>query len=450
MDIKNYFDAVVVVNLARRPERLAEFNRQLEAQEWPFLPPQVFEAVDGGAVPTPSNWTEGGGAYGCLRSHHRILESSILAGVSRLLVLEDDLVLCEDFATKVTQFLQTVPDDWEQIMFGGQHMQYPEDLRIPGVVRCFNCQRTHAYAVRGRMLKDLYRKWAEATDGHCDWIMGAMQAGYRVYAPDPFLCGQDGGKSDIRGIVQPVRFWDGSDSDIREHPVVLLRCPVSILPALRMCGFHGGYNRSEDTDIDNGLKEIFDSNSPPNSTAMRMWVGVVQSEVQGNGTGITTVYHPKATVEFLETSLREPPILIEADTVEGVVAALPEKFHGNLKYKVPPPLTIVLLDASKEVVDQLRKLNWHTGYSRDSTTGYDTGLIRIMSGATGDIPAKLTAWVELICHESSGIRNGVAVAWHPELTGDLLRRAGVGNVIDIKASTPMEAVYQYSISTKGK
>jgi len=113
------------------------------------------------------------------------------------------------FAEKVRTFLAEVPDDWDQLMLGGQHYGSArgrtDNARI---VRCTNCQRTHAYALRGRFLRDLYQRWMETRSGHCDHVMGPMQRNYRVYAPEPFLCGQGQGKSDIRGSLDPVRFLE--------------------------------------------------------------------------------------------------------------------------------------------------------------------------------------------------------------------------------------------------
>jgi len=239
------FDRVVVISLRRRPDRLAAFRAAVAACDWPFPEPAVFEAVDGGAVPAPDGWTAGGGAWGCMQSHRQVLERALMDGVGSLLVLEDDACFRPDFRDAVGPFLAAVPDDWDQLMLGGQHIAPPLPVG-PGVVRCANCQRTHAYAVRGRFLRDLYRRWSSAA-GHCDHVMGPMQPRYRVYAPDPFLVGQAVGPSDISGGRNPAKFWVPSRADT---PVAVVRGSRAAVAALRRRGLHTGFDRDPATGYD--------------------------------------------------------------------------------------------------------------------------------------------------------------------------------------------------------
>jgi hypothetical protein len=204
------FDRVVVVNLARRHERFVQFTRQLD--HWPFRPPQRFEAIDGLQVPVPDRWPHGPGAWGCMLSHRAVLASAIADQMSSLFVLEDDARAVPGFAELAGNFLANVPDDWDCLMFGAEHMLPPLAVR-PGVVQCMASNRTHAFAVRGRMMPILLEFWKHFDSDHCDIVLASLMPRFKVYAPDPLLIGQDAGPSDVTGRQERLRFISTTQSN---------------------------------------------------------------------------------------------------------------------------------------------------------------------------------------------------------------------------------------------
>lgn len=207
------------INLDRRPERWQAFQRNC-----PIRDIQRFPAIDGRAVRPPAWWRQGGGAWGCMLSHIRILEQALTDGLDRrggvLLVLEDDALFPPDFAERAARFIRALPADWEQVYLGGQHrgLRVRQPQRVNDeVVRPFMVNRTQAYAVRGPFIRVVYQHlcdWpahARSPRHHVDHRMELLHASrrHKVYAPTTWIVGQAGGPSDISGRVTQDRFWNG-------------------------------------------------------------------------------------------------------------------------------------------------------------------------------------------------------------------------------------------------
>jgi len=453
MDLKNYFDRVVVVNLKKRPDRLARFRATLRQFNWPFKRPIVFEAVDGNAVPCPHGWQSGAGAWGCMRSHQRILEEAMMDGVEKLLILEDDACFTDQFSEKVAEFLAAVPDDWDQLMLGGQHININSNPKLmkPGVYRCTDCERTHCYGIRGRYILKLYQRWVRGGDFngevHCDWIMGRdpeLQCRHKVYAPVRFLVGQERGRSDIDGSIQPRKFWNPPVPDL---PVICLRAPQEVVAALREHGIHTGHQRDAKTDMDNRLSYLFaETKEDPNGRVDRLrdWIMDLQWEVASDPHLICTVWHPEATPDMVKLAARGPVYEISSPTVEGVLQQLPKDLQRTRR----PLLAwacVIYLEAPRHVMDGLRSKGWHNGYWLDETTSLDNGLNRIcrdFQERDGRIEA-LGTIIKILQNEAEAIYQGVAVIWHPEIDIEMVQAATNVKVVQIIAKNIRDAVEQW-------
>jgi GR25 family glycosyltransferase involved in LPS biosynthesis len=453
MDFKNYFDRVVVINLKRRPDRLARFRSALLDCRWPFMQPVVFEAIDGTLVPSPDGWQSGGGAWGCMRSHQRIFEQAIMDGVENLLILEDDACFVADFAQRIEEFLLTIPNDWDQLMLGGEHVNTNgiPVLKKPGVYRCTDCERTHCYAIRREFLKKLYRRWARGGEFngevHCDWIMGRdpeMQYKHNVYAPEHFLVGQERGKSDVNGAMEPRKFWNPPDQNL---PVISLRVPQPVAEGLRQYGIHTGRNRDTATDIDNKLKKLFaETQKDPNARVNRLtkWIIDIQWEVASDPYLICAVWHPEATPQIVKMASPGPVYEVSGPTVESALQELPKELRRP--YRPLLALAYVIhLQAPQRVMEGLRERGWHNGFCCEESTLVDKGLMKIC----GDFPdgvqriEALRSVIKILQNEAEGIYQGVAVIWHPEIDVEMTQAATSARVIGIAAMTIRDAIEQW-------
>lgn len=203
-------EAVFVISLARRPDRLAAFEARIP-QDWPLPQPQVFQAVDGLVEQRPAWWRTSSGAWGCYRSHRDLLATSLEAGLERILILEDDVTFVPDFAARAAAL--DVPEDAQQLYLGGQHLARPEP-GPPGLLVGRNVNRTHAYAVLGAPAMEILLEhlrpdpslWKRYHVDHHYGILHQSRA-IRAYTCQPWLCGQAAGVSDVGRSSNADRWW---------------------------------------------------------------------------------------------------------------------------------------------------------------------------------------------------------------------------------------------------
>jgi hypothetical protein len=210
------FARVYCVNLDTRPDRWQRFSANVPP-DWPFAPIERFSAVAGKRVPHPPYWKAGGGAWGCYRSHLRLIEQCLQDGVESVLLLEDDALFPADFTARTLDWLRHVPADWEMLYLGGQHLfarAHPPLKLGPDLYQPWNVNRTHAWALRGPGLRVVYqhlltRDWHAGH--HIDHHLGRlhMRRDRKIYCPPAWLIGQAGGKSNISGRSPPDRYWNG-------------------------------------------------------------------------------------------------------------------------------------------------------------------------------------------------------------------------------------------------
>ncbi|MGL4943322.1 MAG: glycosyltransferase family 25 protein [Thermoguttaceae bacterium] len=258
----NTFEKVYVINLDTRLDRWEAFLRRLPHQ-WPFAVPERFPGIDGRLVPPPVWWMSGAGAWGCHRTHTRILEDCLRNNVSSVLVCEDDAVFVEDFSASVQVFMQHLPDDWEIVYFGGQHIQ--QELRLPRkvndwVYQPFNVNRNHCFGLRGRRAMELYFKhltnypdWK--LPHHTDHRLGELhRSGPKgLYCPRVWLVGQAEGYSDICRKNLESRLFTGAEEivfpQIDLTGVAVLGClgagTSSVAGLLQHLGINMGSRREE-------------------------------------------------------------------------------------------------------------------------------------------------------------------------------------------------------------
>lgn len=239
------------INLDRREDRWSEFTAQVPS-DCPLPLIERFPAIDGKLCSPPGWWTAGSGAWGCYRSHLRIIEGALNVGLDEIAIFEDDARFIDDFAFKFEQYVQALPDDWEWAFLGGQHLhcqRNPPELVNAHVLTPYNVNRTHAYMVRGRpMLEALYRhlqRKAWRPKHHIDHHYGQLiqERTHGIYTPIRWLVSQGAGKSNISGSEVQEMSWQPNRILDHKMPMVAVvgtfrggtSCVAGVLHKLGIC-----------------------------------------------------------------------------------------------------------------------------------------------------------------------------------------------------------------------
>lgn len=185
------------VNLAHRTDRWEHF---LEEQKFLGIDVTRFEAVDGktcgrkpGKPPVVGWSTISLGNLGNVLSQRQIIKRSQEDGKDSVCIFEDDVEF--DKMRDIPDFLCRIPNDWDMIYFGGNHME--PLLPISDTVgKCIFTLACHAVIIKNTM----YNKILDITENLAapiDLYYAMLHPHYNVYAPIKPIAWQMDGYSDI-------------------------------------------------------------------------------------------------------------------------------------------------------------------------------------------------------------------------------------------------------------
>lgn len=215
--LPDYFPRIVLLSLSTQADRAAAaLTRLAESGMARRGDVTVMRAWPGNVAPAPAWWRSGNAAWGCLMSHVRAVQEALLDGVERVLLLEDDIVFHPRAPQWLERLMREVPEDWDQLYLGGQHLKEAAALPDrPYLWRAKNVNRTHAYALHRRVYAKYLQHVLHAADyirrgaWHIDHQLGLAheRADWRTYTPAWWLCAQESGSSNISGKVLPRMWW---------------------------------------------------------------------------------------------------------------------------------------------------------------------------------------------------------------------------------------------------
>jgi glycosyl transferase family 25 len=201
--LNDYFDRIYCINLYRRVDRWnlvkEEFNKH-------SLMVNRYSAIDGNDLnlevfSNPSVF-ETVGQLGCLISHYNVIKTAKYHNLSSVLIMEDDIIFCDDFNLHLEQKMQDVPENWDMLFFGANHITRP--IRVTdNIYKMTRAYSAHCYAIKNTMFDSLLEILCQFKEP-LDVTYANLQPNINSYVVNPHLVWQNPGYSDI--CEQPVDY----------------------------------------------------------------------------------------------------------------------------------------------------------------------------------------------------------------------------------------------------
>lgn len=180
-----------VINLARRPDRLAHFNAEMKQIGVTCV--ERFEAIDAG-----TDW----GNNGCSASHRALMNLIVQRGLPRAFVFEDDATVREQFRhtfnSEIGPVLREIPEDFDMMYLGGHYGEKPQYWASRHIIRIGEMKTTSSYGVTlksAAVLRDLI---PVGTDDSIDNIYSGFNTPGHCYISEPRFFVQYENYSDLQ------------------------------------------------------------------------------------------------------------------------------------------------------------------------------------------------------------------------------------------------------------
>jgi GR25 family glycosyltransferase involved in LPS biosynthesis len=168
---------IFVINLARRPDRLANFMQCMKALGIKF---ERFEAIDAGTHD---------GNTGCCASHRAVLDLVVQRGLERAFVFEDDSVIrprfTDTFHQDVAAPLRELPPDWDLIYLGGGYGDDPQGWFSKHLIRINGMKTTSSYGVTAKSARELRDYIPSPCSDGIDNIFSGYAPSHRSFICEP-------------------------------------------------------------------------------------------------------------------------------------------------------------------------------------------------------------------------------------------------------------------------
>lgn len=195
--MNRHFEHIFFINLERRKDRLLEITNELKKHN---ITAELVTGIDGSTLDIKEMISEDGqivskGDIGCTLSHLKVVKLAKERGYKNYFVFEDDAELIINFNEVLDTYMKYVPNDWDFLYFGGNHMGGLQSVNLC-VSKIFKTFTTHAFGVKETVYDAMIEVLGREND-KVDIGIASLHSKFNSYVFRPHIAFQRASYSDI-------------------------------------------------------------------------------------------------------------------------------------------------------------------------------------------------------------------------------------------------------------
>jgi len=212
MKINNIDDVckTYCMSLARRPDRREQVSQNIAKVGIEF---EFFDAVDGQTLDinydnvSCHHLRQRPGGIAICYSFVEILKRAKELKLPHVLILEDDVDFSESFREDSAKFLSSVPEDWDMIYFGGNHLDHFPIQVNEHAWKCVSTRASQAIIFKETTYDYFIEKLLEFIQPNDDVFATSMRKRiFNAYTTIPPLTWQYASYSDLEEMFADYQF----------------------------------------------------------------------------------------------------------------------------------------------------------------------------------------------------------------------------------------------------
>tara|TARA_R110001592_G_scaffold153364_1_gene381756 strand:+ start:228 stop:899 length:672 start_codon:yes stop_codon:yes gene_type:complete len=204
--VNDFFNQVYLINLKRRPDKLKVCQQLFAKLNIKYKISEAIDFCDGIPEDYPVKpiegsflWDRAPGAWGCYVSHLEIIKDAKKNNYDKILILEDDVAIDDNFLSLFSQKVKDLPQDWKLFYLGASaHTGIPKKKVTDHISQTFESFTTSSYGIHSSIY-DTILESEKVADKTIDlFLVKDIQSTHPCYVVTPTIMWQSAGFSDIQ------------------------------------------------------------------------------------------------------------------------------------------------------------------------------------------------------------------------------------------------------------